>query len=171
MKNIPGTEFPLKVYARKGPPALKDADAGKRQKLLAIVHIAKKELCLKPDEYEMILRSFKVASSGDMTLTQLDNMIAYMKHLGWKARKKPGARSQNSGEQIKKLRERVTAEAAEMGLAENRLAGLIKKICGVDKLEWCTDPGKLRRLLKVMGNIKVSGDRSLKIEDGKREKP
>lgn len=154
MKNVPGTEYPLRVYARKSPPKLKDADAGKRRKLLAIVHIAKKELCLKPAEYEMILNGFKVASSGDMTLAQLDNLIKYMKHLGWKQRKKSGARSQNSEEQLKKLRERVAAMAAEMTLAENRLAGLTKKICGVDRLEWANDAGKLRRLLKIMGKIK-----------------
>ena len=88
MRNIPGTEFPLKVYERKGPPKLKDADAGKRRKLLAIVHIAKKELCLTPDEYEMILRGFKVSSAGDMTLSQLDNLIRYLKRLGWKGKKR-----------------------------------------------------------------------------------
>ena len=175
MKNIPGTEYPLKVYERKGPPKLKDADAGKRRAMLAKVHIAKKELCLTSDEYEMILKGFKVASSGDMTLNQLDILIAYMKRLGWKGKKRvrgfKGSRVQGTPEQIEKLRERVTAMASGMNLADNRLAGLTKKICGVDSLEWANDAGKLRRLLKVMGNIKVSGDRSWKIEDGKREKP
>lgn len=155
MKNIPGTEFPLRVYARKGAPVLSDADTVKRRKLLAIVHIAKAEMCLKPDEYEMILKSFKVCSSGDMTLKQLDILIAYMKRLGWKPRKKARGKGAEAQRHIAEaLRLRATQMAAEMSLAENRLTGLVKKMCNVDALEWANDAGKLRRLLKVMGKIK-----------------
>lgn len=158
MKNIPGTEYPLRVYEHKAPPKLKDADQGKRRKLLAIVHIAKKELCLNPAEYEMILNGFKVASSGDMTLTQLDNLIRYMKHLGWKGKKQRGKGTEAQRHKaVEALRGRVAQMAAEMNLAETRLTGLTKKICGVDALEWATDAGKLRRLLKVLGKIKEQG--------------
>lgn len=167
MKNIPGTDYPLKVYERKGPPVLKDADAGKRRKLLAIVHIAKKELCLKSGEYEMVLRGFGVASSGDMTLVQLDHLITYMKHLGWKPRKRVRG-VKGSRVQVEALRLRATQIAEEIENGEKRLAGLVKKICGTDRLEWANDAGKLRRLLTVLGKIKEGFEDSIRQTDWRK---
>lgn len=163
MKTIPGTDFELKVYERKGPPVMKnDREKSQRRALLAKVHIAKKEMCLKPDEYEMILNGFKVASSADLPIAKLEILVKYLKHLGWKPRKGSrfkvhGSRLVVKPEQIEALRKRARLMAEEMELAENRFAGLVKKMCATDKLEWCKDVGKLRRLLKVLGKIREQG--------------
>ena len=120
--NIPGTNQPLKVYERTGPPPLtNDAEVMQRRGLLAKIHIAKKEMGLNEGEYEMILRSFKVASSADMTLRQLENMVKLLKHYGWKPTTPyPRQRGRNKNAQIEALRKRVLEEAKGLPNWETR---------------------------------------------------
>jgi len=155
---IPGTNKPFKVYERTGPPPLKnDAEAMQRRGLLAKIHIAKKEMGLNEGEYEMILRSFKVASSGDMTLRQLENMVKILKYYGWKPVRRfkgKGSRGAENKAQIEALRKRVLMEAQGLPNWETRLAGLVKSLCGVAVLNWVDSAAKLERLIAVIGSIK-----------------
>ncbi len=153
--NIPGTQQPFKVYERKGPPILRDdAEAKQRRGLLAKIHIAKKEMALNEGEYEMILNSFKVASAGDMTIFQLENMVKLLKHHGWKPARKWRKRDKDNGPQLEALRKRAIEEAKGMPNWENRLAGLVKSVCGVAALNWVDNVKKLERLLIVISQIK-----------------
>lgn len=152
---IPGTDFPFKVIERKGPPKLlTDRETRQRRGLLAKIHVAKKQMQLNDGEYEMILRSFNVASAGDMTLAQLEGMVKMLKHYGWKEIKMPGRRGGKTEGMLIALRARCVQAAREIISGDKRLAGLAEKICGTSQLIWCRDAKKLERLLAVLGNIK-----------------
>jgi phage gp16-like protein len=150
---IPGTDFPFEVIERKGPPKLlTDRETKQRRGLLAKIHVAKKQMQLNEGEYEMILRSFKVASAGDMTITQLEGMVKMLKHYGFKEIQRPHRGV--SQEQLIALRARCVQAAREITNGDKRLAGLAEKICGTSQLVWCHSAPKLERLLAVLGNIK-----------------
>jgi len=152
--NIPGTQQPLKVYERTGPPVLRnDAEARQRRGLLAKIHIAKKDMGLNEGEYDMILRSFKVASSGDMTIPQLENMVELLKHYGWKPVRIRRKHNPDHRARLDALRKRVLEEAQELPNWENRLAGLVKSTCGVTALNWVGSAAKLERLLKIISQL------------------
>ena len=115
-----------------------------RRAMLAKVHIAKKELGLKQHEYAAILEGYNVPSAADLSFKDLDELIKFFKFLGWQS--KPNA-------QIKVLQQRVRDAILTIQNGENRLTGLIKKICGVERLEWCRSVTALERLLAVMTKI------------------
>jgi hypothetical protein len=154
MNTIPGTDFPFQVYERKGPPPLKnDAQAQQRRGLLAKIHVAKAQMHLSPDEYEMVLRSFKVSTAADLTIPQLENMVKLLKHYGWRETIRPTKKGENPI-YLAALRHRCLDIAQVIKNGEKRLAGLAQKICGTAQLAWCRDARKLERLLAVLGNIK-----------------
>lgn len=161
MNTIPGTNVALTVYTPTGVrPYLQNAsEKAQRRGLLAMVHIAKKDLGLREDEYEMILRGFGVASSGELNIPQLERLVKYLKRLGWKPvrkrRRGHDAASYHRAEaQREALRARCVEVAKTMENGEKRLAGLAAKICGFASLTWCREAAKLERLLAVLGSIK-----------------
>jgi phage gp16-like protein len=153
---IPGTTFPFEVIERKGPPKLlTDRETKQRRGLLAKIHVAKKQMQLNKGEYEMILRSFKVASAGDMTIDQLEGMVKMLKSYGWKPTIfQSGRRGGKTEDQLIALRARCVEAAREITNGDKRLAGLAEKICGTSQLVWCHSVPKLERLLAVLGKIK-----------------
>lgn len=155
--NIPGTEFPFPVIERKGPPVLhSEAEHKQRRGLLAKIHVAKKQMRLNDGEYEMMLRSFKVATAADMTLAQLELFIKLLKHYGWKPQ--AAIKSSKLTEQMTALRRRCVEASSKIENGEKRLAGLAMKICGTSQLSWCRDVKKLERLLAVLGKIIEGGE-------------
>ena len=149
--NIPGTDFPLPAIERKGPPRLlSDAEAKQRCGLLAKIHIAKQQMRLNAGEYEMILRSFRVASAADMSLLELENCVKLLKSYGFK----PGrSRAGDMAARLTALRKRCVELSSGIENGEKRLAGLALKICGTSQLAWCRDAARLERLLAVLGKI------------------
>lgn len=151
-QTIPGTDFPFPVIERKGPPKmLTAAESKQRRGLLGKIHIAKKQMRLNPDEYEMILRSLKVSTAADLTIDGLEKMVKLLQHYGWKPTRNPLARRESP---LPALRMRCVEAASKLENGDKRLAGLALKICGTAQLAWCKDPQKLERLLAVLGNIK-----------------
>lgn len=149
MNAIPGSN------AASRTPMLTASERAQRRGLLAMVHIAKKDLGLEESEYEMILRGFKVASSGELSIPALERLVKYFNRLGWKPvrsiRKKHPA---DADARLGALRERCVEVAKSIDNGEKRLAGLAAKICGVTSLTWCRSAAKLERLLAVLGKIK-----------------
>jgi hypothetical protein len=157
MNAIPGTNVLLPVYAPTGdrPPLRNKSEEAQRRGLLAMVHIAKKDLGLNSDEYEMILGGFKVASSGELAIPQLERLIDYLKRLGWKpVRSRRKKHAADTDARLDALRSRCVEIAKSLDNGEKRLVGLAGKICGVATLTWCRDAAKLERLLAVLGKIK-----------------
>ncbi len=190
MNTIPGTNFPMKVYEPTGVRArgqisnLSPSEERQRRGLLAMIHIAKKERCLRDDEYRMILSGFRAASASELSIPELERLVKYLKKLGWKPvrRRSPSgtdckcvpirqgsetAPSPSRGDgqgggddaRLSALRRRCVEVATGTDLKSvpiggKRLAGLALKICGVTSLTWCHDVKKLQRLLAVLGKIK-----------------
>lgn len=124
---------------------------GRRRGLLAKVHIAKKELHMMDADYRDILENeFYVKSAAVLSLRELERLVKRMKDCGW--RPKPGKKSNATG-QIDALKERARAIAGEMENGQKRLDGLVRKICGVERLDWARDVEKLKRLIVVLGKV------------------
>ena len=137
------------------PPLRNKSEEAQRRGLLAMVHIAKKDLGLNEGEYEMILRGFKVASSGELNIPQLERLIDYLKRLGWKpVRSRRKKHPADAVVRLEALRVRCVEVAKTLENGEKRLAGLAAKICGFASLTWCRDAAKLKRLLAVLDSIK-----------------
>lgn len=130
------------------------AEQRQRNGLLAQVHIAKKDLGLNEGEYESILRGYKVESAGKLAIPQLERMVKYMKHLGWKPLKhRKKNRPADDPERLEALRKRVLEEAKVLPNWETRLPGLVESVAGVNALNWVRDAAKLERLLVIIGNL------------------
>jgi len=128
-----------------------------RNALLAKVHIAKKELGLDDDLYRVILQDeFGVESAADLRVEELEGLVARFKAKGWQSR--PGGRSYNTKTaQAEALRDRARQAALHTALNEKRFRGLVKKICGVDDIEWCGEAVRLKRLVAVIESIAKRG--------------
>ena len=126
------------------------AAADQRQGLLAKVHIAKKELALEDWDYRHILkREFRKTSAKYLSILELQYLVALFEETGWRPKTK-----NNKPSQVSALRARVTEIAEGMENSERRLSGLCRKLCGTERLEWCRDAGKLKRLLMALEKIK-----------------
>jgi hypothetical protein len=122
----------------------------RRNGLLALVHIAKKELALRDDEYRDVLKYWGVKTSAQMSVPELEDLVEYFESLGFK-KKVSADRDLGSGVgQITALRERIRAEAGKLNNGEQRLKGLVKKIAKADDLMSCRDVKKLKQILKVI---------------------
>lgn len=133
-------------------PAKQTADKlqERRNGLLALVHIAKKEIPLSDDEYRDVIAYWGVRSSADMSIPEIEELVKYFESLGFK-KKVPDARDPGSGVgQIKALQERIRAEAEKLSSGEQRLKGLVKKIAKADDLKACRNVKKLKQVLKVV---------------------
>jgi len=122
-----------------------------RNGLLAKIHIAKKDLCLDEEIYREVLKGkpWCVKSAGDLTLQGLEALVRHLKSLGWQESPVTGEKES----QVESLHERIVELAARMGNGEKRANGLCKAICGVERLEWCRDVGKLKRILAIIEKI------------------
>ncbi|MBI4621073.1 MAG: DUF1018 domain-containing protein [Desulfobacterales bacterium] len=123
-----------------------------RKGLLAKIHIAKKDLCLDDEMYREILegKPWRVKSAGDLALQGLESLVRHFKSLGWQESPVTGEK----GTQIEALHERIMEVAARMRDGEKRATGLCKTICRTDRIEWCKDIGKLKRMLVILEKIR-----------------
>ncbi len=123
-----------------------------RKGLLAMIHIAVKETGLTDAEYRAVLKGFGVGSSSCLSIPELERLVKYLKEYGWTPKPSRKPKSQNGG-QAAKLRERILDMASRLDRGEKRLPALVKSLCGVERLEWCRDAVKLKRLLAALGKI------------------
>jgi hypothetical protein len=122
----------------------------RRNGLLALVHIGKKELGLRDDEYRDVLKYWGVTTSAEMSIPELEELVEYFESLGFK-KKVPADRELGAGAgQITALRERIREEAGKLNNGEQRLKGLVKKIAKTDDLMSCRNVKKLKQILKVI---------------------
>jgi hypothetical protein len=143
--NKPGTKTADKSSREKA-----DKLQERRHKLLALVHIAKKEIPLRDDEYRDVIAYWGVRSSADMSMPDLEKLVKYFESLGFK-KKVTDPRDPGPGVgQIKALQERIREEAKKLNNGEERLKGLVKKIAKENDLMACRNIKKLKQLLKVI---------------------
>ena len=123
-----------------------------RRGLLAKVHIAIKDLCINDDTYRDILRrEFGVASAAALSNRELESLVRYFQSKGWSPKQ-----GKSQPDQVGALRERALGLKAQMRMSNMRFSRLCRRICGTDRLEWCREVSKLKRLLAVMEKIRRS---------------
>lgn len=148
--NLVESDKSAKKTRDKSTKRMADKFQVRRHKLLALVHIAKKEIPLSDDEYRDVIAYWGVRSSADMSIPELEELVKYFESLGFK-KKFTDPRDPGSGfGQIKALQERVREEAGKLNNGEERLKGLVKKIAKEDDLKACRNIMKLKQLLKVI---------------------
>lgn len=124
----------------------------RRKGLLAKVHIAKKDLAIPEEAYREILQSqFDAASAGDLTVPQLEQLVAHFERFGWQAqpkraaqlRRRPDPRPE-SGRHTEELLGKVHALLAEIArLSEQYVPfayaeSILQRQYGVERLQWAT---------------------------------
>ena len=114
--------------------------ATNRQRLIRLVHVAKRELNMADDAYRTILSSrFNKASAADLTVPELEQLVSHLKNCGFKVRKNPSARAQATDAQSQKIRALWLA-LSQAGVvrdsSEQALGSFVKRMTGVDALQW-----------------------------------
>ena len=133
---------------------MKTATRSNRQRrgLLAKAHIAVKDLCIDDGAYREILRrEFGVASAAALSNRELESLVRYFQGKGWSPK-----RGNYTPDQVGALRERALGLKEQMKMSDVRFSRLCRRICGTDRLEWCREASKLKRLLAVMEKIRRS---------------
>lgn len=133
---------------------LSPSDQVIRKKLLAIIHIAKEDLAWTDTQYRLMLSAaFDVPTAAALTNEQLQSVVDYfISKYGWTPKANKDKRSRTR--QIDVLQQRAIEFVIQLPGGRHRFNGLCRKLCGVDKIQWCNDVAKLKRLLAAMGNIK-----------------
>ncbi|RQY11139.1 gp16 family protein [Burkholderia stagnalis] len=131
-----------------------------RQQLIRLIHVAKRELAMADDSYRAVLRRVgRKESAADLTIPELEKVVEHLKHCGFKVRSKKGARGQAEDEQSKMIRG-LWLELADRGVVQNRseeaLAAFVKRMTGVDALDWLSSPQASR----VIEHLKKWRDRT-----------
>lgn len=111
-----------------------------RQKLIRLIHVAKRELRLDDATYRGILQAaVKKSSSSEMTVPELEKTLEHMKRCGFKVRSKKSSIPLAQDPESKKIRA-LWIFLHELGLVRNSseaaLAAYVKRITGVEALQW-----------------------------------
>ncbi|MDF0606665.1 regulatory protein GemA [Neisseriaceae bacterium TC5R-5] len=111
-----------------------------RQRLIKLIHVAKRDLALDDDSYRAILmRIGKQTSAADLTIPQLDKVLEYLKTSGFKVRSKSSSRPLASDMDSKKIRA-LWLFLCQLGAVRNpseaALASYVKRLTKVEALQW-----------------------------------
>lgn len=123
------------------------------REILAKIHIAKKALGMKEEEYRDILRlRFDVATAKDLSPRQAIDLLAQFERAGWQ----PRPRKRPSGTDYIRIAESATGALQKryviklwtmLGYDLPKLHSRIQKQFGVDRLEWLHDHEPLHILI------------------------
>lgn len=117
--------------------------AAQRQRLVKIIHVARRELHMDEPTYrQVLLTSGKADSTSAMQTPALTAVLEHMKRCGFKVRAKAGDRRQASSVDARKVRA-LWLFLHELGAvrdpSEAALAAYVKRIARVDDLAWARD--------------------------------
>ena len=137
--------------------------APNRQRLIRLIHVAKRDLSMDDDTYRAILQRIgKKASSADLTIPELEKVLEHLKRSGFKVRSKSKSapkpaqakpsRPLAQDLESKKIRA-LWLFLHELGAVKNpseeALAAYVKRIAGVDALQWISGE-QAERLIETM---------------------
>lgn len=130
--------------------------AADRQRLIRIIHVARRELAMDDDTYRAILQRIgNASSSADLDASKLQLVLDHLKACGFKVRpnKKRVSRPLASSPSDKKIRA-MWLFAHQLGIvrdpSERALAAYVKRLSGVDALQWTDDD----QVLKLIESLK-----------------
>jgi phage gp16-like protein len=124
----------------------------KRRRLLAIVHMAKKELCLDDSTYRSVLASFGVDSSAALNDSGLMDLIRHFERCGFNASKKRNDRPSNMTNRLAKIEALLTVGGKPWAYAD----GMAIHMYSVEKVQWLK-PQQLQGIIAAL------------VKQGKRE--
>mgnify|MGYP003593309142 CR=1 FL=1 len=134
-----------------------------RQRLIRLIHVAKRDLSMDDDTYRAILQRIgKKASSADLTIPELEKVLEHLKRSGFKVRSKnKSAPKPAQAKQSRPLAQDLESKKIralwlflhELGAVKNpseeALAAYVKRIAGVDALQWISGQ-QAERLIETM---------------------
>lgn len=112
-----------------------------KPELIRLIHVAKRELALDEETYRaaLALAVPGKTSAKDMTTVELEKALEALKKKGFQIRRTAGSRPLADDAQSKKLRA-LWLEMAAQGIVkraeESALAAYVKRLTGVDALQW-----------------------------------
>lgn len=130
--------------------ALKTADQLRKAEL-AQIHIAKVQLALDDDTYRaLLLQVTGKTSSKDLTWQGRKALLDHFKKLGFKVKAKKAERSAPVVKKDKaSLIAKIEAQLAEAQRPWSYADGMAKRICKVDRIEWC-DATQLMKIIAAL---------------------
>lgn len=136
--------------------ALKTADQLRKAEL-AQIHIAKVQLALDDDTYRaLLLQVTGKTSSKDLTWQGRKALLDHFKKLGFKVKAKKAERSKPVVAKDKvSLISKIEAQLAEAKLPWAYADGMAKRICKVDRIEWC----EAEQLIKIIAALNIDAKR------------
>ncbi len=119
--------------------------------LLAKIHIAKAQLGMDDDSYRAMLRSVAdVESAKDLSVEGANRVLRHMERCGFKPKKPQG---RHGRPRVPTSREamlrKIEALLVDAGRTWDYVGGMVKRICKVDAIEFCTDE-MLRKLIAAL---------------------
>lgn len=139
------------------PTSRQPVKDSERQRLIRLVHVAKRDLRMADADYRAVLSaasSGEKSSAGDMTVLELERAIAHMKRCGFKVRPKGGqpARRETSrpmatdpeSQKVRALWLMLHELGAVKNPSEAALAAYVRRIGKVDDLHWLGGPAMER---------------------------
>ena len=131
----------------------------RRQRLIQLIHVGKSDLSIDDDTYREILQRIgKKSSAAELTIPELEKVLEHMKHSGFKVRSKKKAPQENPSRPLAQDLESKKIRALwlflhELGAVKNpseaALAAYVKRIAGVDALQWISGE-QAERLIETM---------------------
>lgn len=112
-----------------------------RQRLIRLIHVAKRDLAMDEETYRAALqRVGKKDSAAAMTIPELEKVLEHLKRSGFKVRsKRKPSRALALDAESRKIRALwlfLHQLGAVKNPAEEALAAYVKRITGVDALQW-----------------------------------
>lgn len=116
-----------------------------RNRELAVIHVAKKQLGLADADYRALLNErFGVITAGALSHAERRELIAEFERRGFRNPRYVRARVQDS-DMLSRIRARLGKAGRPLAYGD----ALAKRICGVDRLDWCT-PEQQRKVLAAL---------------------
>ncbi|MCO1337086.1 regulatory protein GemA, partial [Microbulbifer sp. OS29] len=129
-----------------------------RQRELAMIHIARAELCMDDDTYRQLLYQVgKVDSAAKLDVTGRSKLLHRFRELGWKPKR---AKQKVTAQQPQDRKIRALwLELANRGIvrdsSERALSSYVKRQTGVERLDWLNG----QQATKVIEALKAWLDR------------
>lgn len=120
--------------------ARKPISTKSRAQLIALIHVAKRDLGLSEDTYRQALTTATgLSSTKEMAADQLETVLEHFKKRGFQIKPKAATRALADDAQSKKIRA-LWLEMHQQGIVkapgEASLAAYVKRLTHVDALQW-----------------------------------
>lgn len=131
----------------------------RRQWLIQVIHVGKSKLSMDDDTYRTILQRIgKKSSAADLTVPELERVLEHLKRSGFKMRSKKKTPQEKPSRPLAQDLESKKIRALwlflhDLGAVKNpseaALAAYVKRIAGVDALQWINGH-QAERLIETM---------------------